>query len=346
MGPACSCPETAERARATLQPRPRFTLTIPEDSCLLTTWARVYLADLRHNFSGMLANDCMPLGVAYMKAVMDRDLPGGPSPACSPIPDRLLDALEAAPPDVLMLSNYMWNEWLSFHFATRRQAPAPGDAGGDGRPEHLPRARAPARRTSRAHPEIDLYVLGEGDFLAARGGAASSSPPASRWPRFGEREVPSRHLPPPTASWCAREMWDREQDIEDIPSPWLGGALDEFFDGKLAPLLETNRGCPFTCTFCVQGVRWYTKVHNFTKDRLREEIEYIGALHQGRAARRWASCASPTRTTACSSATSRSPSYIGEAQRSTAGRPTSTPPPARTVPSASSSRSRRSAARW
>ena len=37
------------------------------------------------------------------------------------------------------------------------------------------------------------------------------------------------------------------------------GVLDEFFDGKLAPLLETNRGCPFQCTFCVQGVRWYTK---------------------------------------------------------------------------------------
>ena len=35
----------------------------------------IYLADLRHNYSGVLANDCMPLGVGYMKAVMDRDLP-------------------------------------------------------------------------------------------------------------------------------------------------------------------------------------------------------------------------------------------------------------------------------
>jgi len=71
-------------------------------------------------------------------------------------------------------------------------------------------------------------------------------------------------------------MWDRATEIEEIPSPWLSGVLDEFFDGHLAPLLETNRGCPFACTFCVQGVRWYTKVHNFSKDRLREEIDYIG----------------------------------------------------------------------
>jgi len=34
----------------------------------------VYLADLRHNYGGVLSTDCMPLGVGYMKAVMDRDL--------------------------------------------------------------------------------------------------------------------------------------------------------------------------------------------------------------------------------------------------------------------------------
>jgi len=77
----------------------------------------VHLADLRHNFSGILANDCMPLGVAVHE--------GGHGPRCArrrtrlfAYPDRLLAALEEQPPDVLMLSNYMWNEWLSFHFAT------------------------------------------------------------------------------------------------------------------------------------------------------------------------------------------------------------------------------------
>ena len=34
---------------------------------------KVFLGDLRYNYSGVLANDCMPLGVAYMKAVMDRE---------------------------------------------------------------------------------------------------------------------------------------------------------------------------------------------------------------------------------------------------------------------------------
>src|SRR5438093_8966023 len=55
--------------------------------------ACVYLGDLRHNFSGVLANDCMPLGVAYMKVVMDRDLPDVQTRLFA-YPDRLLAALE------------------------------------------------------------------------------------------------------------------------------------------------------------------------------------------------------------------------------------------------------------
>src|SRR5207248_5463220 len=48
----------------------RIVLRLPAPMAL-----SVHLADLRHNFSGILANDCMPLGVAYMQAVMDRHVP-------------------------------------------------------------------------------------------------------------------------------------------------------------------------------------------------------------------------------------------------------------------------------
>src|SRR5207247_4947898 len=75
--------------------------------------------------------------------------------------------------------------------------------------------------------------------------------------------------------WQREPMWDRHRELDEIPSVWLTGILDEFFDGKLAPMIETNRGCPFTCSFCVQGTGWYTKVHNFSKDRIHEELEYI-----------------------------------------------------------------------
>ena len=48
---------------------------------------------------------------------------------------------------------------------------------------------------------------------------------------------------------------DRIKDLDEIPSPYLNGMLDKFFDGYLTPFIETNRGCPFTCSFLSYRVK-------------------------------------------------------------------------------------------
>ena len=68
---------------------------------------------------------------------------------------------------------------------------------------------------------------------------------------------------------------ERIKDLDEIPSPYLGGTLDKFFDGKLTPFLETNRGCPFTCSFCHTGSDYYHKLNKFSSERVKGEIEYI-----------------------------------------------------------------------
>jgi radical SAM superfamily enzyme YgiQ (UPF0313 family) len=233
---------------------------------------RVYLADLRHDFSGIIANDCMPLGVGYLKAVMDRDLPEVRSRLFA-YPERLLDALAQAPPDVLMLSNYCWNERLSLHVAGIAKRIRPEMLVVLGGP-NIPMEPERQRAYLADHPDVDLYVLGEGDFLAAEvvrhfldSGASIS--------KMGCREIPSSVYRRPDGSVVRTSAWDRRKDVDQIPSPWLTGILDEFFDGRLAPIIETNRGCPFSCTFCSQGAGWYTKVNYFGMERVREEIHYI-----------------------------------------------------------------------
>jgi len=232
----------------------------------------VYLADLRYNYSGVLANDCMPLGVAYMKAVMDRELPEVKS-RLFVYPERLWDAMSAEPPDVLMVSNYMWCEELSFHFAKLAKRLHPSTLVVMGGP-NIPLEDERQIEYVNQHPEIDLYVLGEGDFLAAEV-VKQFLDSGMSLEKFRQRVIPSSVYRQPDGSALIEKMWDRHKEVDEIPSPWLTGIQDEFFDGKLAPLIETNRGCPFTCTFCVQGTRWYTKVHNFSKERIREEIQYI-----------------------------------------------------------------------
>ena len=63
--------------------------------------------------------------------------------------------------------------------------------------------------------------------------------------------------------------------LDDIPSPYLSGMLDNFFDGRLSPLLETNRGCPFKCSFCHTGNDYFQKIHMFSIERIKQELEYI-----------------------------------------------------------------------
>lgn len=67
----------------------------------------------------------------------------------------------------------------------------------------------------------------------------------------------------------------RLRDLESIPSPYLLGLMDKFFDGRLVPIIQTNRGCPFTCSFCVDGSALVSKVNYFPLERVRQELEYI-----------------------------------------------------------------------
>jgi len=56
----------------------------------------------------------------------------------------------------------------------------------------------------------------------------------------------------------------------------LSGILDDFLDSRQwVPILETNRGCPYACTFCVWGISALDKVRVFPLERSFQEIEYV-----------------------------------------------------------------------
>src|SRR5688572_28641506 len=186
----------------------------------------VFLADLRYNFSGVLANDCMPLGIAYMKAVMDRDLPDVKS-RLFVYPDRLWDALQEQRPDVLMLSNYAWNEALSLQFAKLAKRVRPDMLVVVGGPNI---SIEPERQLAyfESQPAVDLYVIGEGDFLAADV-VKHFMESGNSVKRMGEREIPSSMYRRPDGQAVLQKAWPRNDKIDEIPSPWLTGIQDEFF---------------------------------------------------------------------------------------------------------------------
>jgi len=68
--------------------------------------------------------------------------------------------------------------------------------------------------------------------------------------------------------------------LEDLPSPYLSGVFDQLMlenpDIEWNATLETNRGCPYACTFCDWGSLTYNKVKKFNLDRVFDEIEWFG----------------------------------------------------------------------
>jgi len=71
------------------------------------------------------------------------------------------------------------------------------------------------------------------------------------------------------------EPFNTVEDLSVIPSPYLSGFLDQFLnDSQLMPIVQSIRGCPFKCGFCVSG-RQSSKFRNFSFERMKAEIDYI-----------------------------------------------------------------------
>ena len=73
---------------------------------------------------------------------------------------------------------------------------------------------------------------------------------------------------------------NRVDDL-DTPSPYMTGLFDNLIldnpDIKWSTTLETNRGCPFSCSFCDWGSLTYAKVKKFPEEKVYQEIEWLGA---------------------------------------------------------------------
>ena len=68
-----------------------------------------------------------------------------------------------------------------------------------------------------------------------------------------------------------------DKEINDIPSPYLSGLMDSLMkpNKQYSAIIETNRGCPYACTFCDQEALYYNKIAQFDYDRVIAEIDWV-----------------------------------------------------------------------
>ena len=181
---------------------------------------------------------------------------------------------------VWLFSNYMWSIDVNIQLSDTVKKHDNGNITIHGGPSTPGYEHACADFMAQ-HASIDIAVRGEGEIATAKILEALCP----------DDEVTLHYDPQPlnnvsgltfrntdvTSSTLVRtQERDRVKVLDDIPSPYSSGVFDVYDAPVDAAIIESNRGCPFGCTFCDWGSATKQKVRKFDLDRVKEEIEWIG----------------------------------------------------------------------
>lgn len=237
---------------------------------------RIYLADLTHDTVG-LATEVFPLNVGYVGAYCKKVFGDDVEIRLFKYIPRLEDAILAEPPDILALSNYPWCHSIGLALLDLAKERRPETLRVMGGPNFPHQAEA-QRNFLEKRPIIDAYVYLDGEigFSNLVGFVRDNGGPARARRELRGHAIEGIVQLGADGQLAAPPAANRIKELDEVPSPYLTGLLDEFFDGRLSPIMQTNRGCPFRCTFCADGTDLVSKVNEFSLERVKAEIAYIG----------------------------------------------------------------------
>ena len=236
---------------------------------------KIYLGDLTYT-TVTLATEAFPLNVGYIASYCKKLFGNDVEITLFKYIDEIDKAVNENPPDILGLSNYCWSHNVSYEIFKMCKKTNPNVVtiwGGPNFPIDFPSQKKFMER----YKEVDIYVPTEGEI-------GFSNVVKKVLESNSVDEVKQQITQSPIDGCISRNEQGQIQytistlrisSLDEIPSPYLNGMMGKFFDGKLTPMLQTNRGCPFHCTFCTDGRDEVNKVNSFSIERVQSEIQYI-----------------------------------------------------------------------
>lgn len=199
----------------------------------------------------------------------------------------LLQQASKAPPAIYLLSSYTWNHALCMQFSDALKQISPRSLVIIGGP-NIPRAEKPSTDFLLDNSCIDIMGRGEGEVTLAELLEVLAK---QCWPRNPDPDLSAvtgiswrRPLSGVSAGGRGAEIVRnpdraRAENLDDFPSPYLSGEFSDWFTPEvkrqLVTILETNRGCPYGCTFCDWGAATLQKIKKFPMEKIKQEIDYI-----------------------------------------------------------------------
>ncbi len=258
---------------------------------------KILLCDPRHDTVGTHSN-YIPINIGYIATYLKKKITKiNLQVEIVTETNEIFDLIEKWNPDVIALSNYVWNSTLSNRMCEIAKNNNPNILTILGGPEF------PAGTGSRKiedssrdqtytkclnylikRPAVDYFVYSDGEVVffeiieeLIKHKYSVKSLKNENKPIKGCVSVSSNKKELLIGEYVTRlgmEGSVKSAGRDEIPSPYLSGILDKYLDGSYVPSFETSRGCPYLCTFCDQGID-ESKITSFSTKRLSEEMWYV-----------------------------------------------------------------------
>jgi hypothetical protein len=180
----------------------------------------------------------------------------------------------AAEPALYLFSNYLWSHARCIEVSRQVKERSPASITIHGGPD-TPKYERDVAAYFDAHPHVDVIVRGEGELSATEALAALAPVIGSAEPDLsvlaGVRGISYRA----GSEVITNPDRERVADLDSLPSPFLMGLFDVYAGiPDLFVTIETNRGCPYGCTFCDWGSATASRIRQFSIDRVYAELEW------------------------------------------------------------------------
>lgn len=180
-------------------------------------------------------------------------------------------------PTVFVFSDYLWNIEPHLDLSARVKALSPESICLHGGPS-APKYEDDSERFFADNPSVDVAVRGEGEVAFVE---ILERLDGDLGPGCLERlhDVVGLSYRRPTADGfelVRTEDRPRSEHLDVYPSPYLTGEFEDMLDAEWrSASVETNRGCPYGCTYCDWGSATLARIRKFDLERVKAELDWI-----------------------------------------------------------------------
>jgi len=230
----------------------------------------IYLADPVHNY--ILSRDIwtIPLNVLTIASYTMAKFKNNVEIKIFKFPDEFFNAMKKELPDIVGVSNYIWNYELSktlLLFSKKQNRKIVTVMGGPNITQSKDRMTVFLKNSY-----CDYYISGSGEYpfrclvesiIYNKISLINSLEIQGCWQLDLQKKI-AFYTPPEYTI----------QNLDEIPSPFTNDMANDFFQKGLMPMIETVRGCPFHCTYCDWGNATFGQIFKYSINRVKKDIDY------------------------------------------------------------------------